>query len=236
MAIAFLSAQWRNLILITWSVPPELLRAIAPRGIEPDVRAGRAFVSFVAFDFRDTRVLSVPWPGHIRFPEANLRYYVRQGKRRGVCFVREYVPKPLIAMVARWGYNEQYATAAMDFRKGANGDGEIALDYQMKAHGASARIRVVSGAAVPPPASNSLEHFFKEHEWGYGRFHSGHTLMYRVRHPHWRVHPIKKIDWEIDFAGLYGEEWGFLEEQKPFSAIHAEGSPVTVSFPRILWQ
>src|SRR5882672_8618368 len=88
---SFLTARWTNLFLATYAVPQELLRPRLPPGLDLDLRDGQAFVSLVAFDFLDTRVLGVPWPGYRNFPELNLRFYVRHGERRGVVFVREYV-------------------------------------------------------------------------------------------------------------------------------------------------
>jgi len=58
-------------------------------------------VSLVAFDVRDTRVRGVAWPGLRDFPEVNLRFYVREGDRRGVVFIRELVPSRAVALVAR---------------------------------------------------------------------------------------------------------------------------------------
>src|SRR5687767_12444576 len=57
----FLTAQWRNLGLITFDVDPALLQSHVPPGCELDLRDGRAFVSFVMFDFLDTRVGGVRW-------------------------------------------------------------------------------------------------------------------------------------------------------------------------------
>jgi hypothetical protein len=72
-----------------------------------------AFVSMVMFDFLQTRVQGVRWPGCVNFPEINLRFYVRHAGQRGVCFVRELVPRRLIAWIARTIYNEPYQVARM---------------------------------------------------------------------------------------------------------------------------
>ena len=53
----FLTAEWRNLFLATYAVPPSLLRTHLPAGLELDTRDGNAFVSLVAFQFIHTRVL-----------------------------------------------------------------------------------------------------------------------------------------------------------------------------------
>src|SRR3954469_20731239 len=109
----FLTARWSNLCLLTYAVPPALLEPRLPPGLDLDLRDGQAFVSLVAFDFLDTRVLGVPWPGFRNFPEINLRFYARRGDERGVVFVREWVPQRLVAWLARTLYNEPYAAAAM---------------------------------------------------------------------------------------------------------------------------
>ena len=74
----FLTATWSNLILLTYDAPPELLQHRLPGELELDTRDGDAFASLVAFDFLDTRVLGVAWPGFRSFPEVNLRFYVRR--------------------------------------------------------------------------------------------------------------------------------------------------------------
>ena len=97
MSRPFLTAEWRNLFLATYSVPPCLLQPRLPAGLELDTRDDCAFVSLVAFQFVNTRVLGVPWPGYRNFPELNLRFYVRHGGDRGVIFVREIVSERLVA-------------------------------------------------------------------------------------------------------------------------------------------
>ena len=41
------------------------------------------------------------------------------------------------------------------------------------------------------PAEDSTEHFFKEHEWGFGVSKTGKLSIYKVEHPLWRVYPVK---------------------------------------------
>ena len=112
--ICFLSAQWKRLLLLTYDVNPQLLMDHLPPGLTLDTIDGRAFVSLVAFDFLDTRVVGIRWPGFINFPEINLRFYVRHPDgRRGVVFIKEYVPKRVIAWLARTLYNEPYQATTM---------------------------------------------------------------------------------------------------------------------------
>ena len=38
---AFLTAEWRNLVMLNYEVEPELLRPLVPRGTELDAWSGR---------------------------------------------------------------------------------------------------------------------------------------------------------------------------------------------------
>ncbi|HTG49386.1 MAG TPA: DUF2071 domain-containing protein, partial [Gemmatimonadales bacterium] len=77
-------------------MPDEALAPHLPPGLALDRWEGHAFVSLVAFDFLDTRVGGIPWPGFTAFPEVNLRFYVREGDRRGVVFIAELVPSRMV--------------------------------------------------------------------------------------------------------------------------------------------
>ena len=114
----FLEAKWQYLAILNYEVPRELLRPLVPAGTELDDFNGTTLASLVGFRFLDTRVLGIAVPGHRDFDEVNLRFYVRRRDdagawRRAVVFVRELVPRPAIAAVARWCYNEPYSAVPM---------------------------------------------------------------------------------------------------------------------------
>ncbi len=113
MANVFLTARWERLFLLTFAVEPAVLLPYLPQDLELDTIEGKAFLSFVAFDFLDTRLKGVPIPFHTNFPEINLRFYVRKGRKRGVAFIREFVPKFWIAQTARTIYHEPYQKISM---------------------------------------------------------------------------------------------------------------------------
>jgi uncharacterized protein len=223
----FLTARWSNLFLANYRVPGELLRPRLPPGLELDRRDGSAFVSLVAFDFLNTRVLGVPWPGYRNFPEVNLRFYVRHGDRRGVVFVRELVPPRLVAFVARTVYNEPYSALPMTSAVTETADG-ITVEHRIRDRDRTHVIRAIGGKPATRPAADSVEHFFKEHQWGFGRTRRGATLRYEVRHPAWDVFSVRDFDIDLDWASLYGPEWAVLQSARPDSTMLAVGSPVAV--------
>ena len=110
----FLTAEWRRLVMLNFTIDPAVLEPYCPRGTEIDSWQGQTYVSLVGFLFLDTKVGGIAIPFHRDFEEINLRFYVRatvDGEvRRGVVFVREVVPRPAITFVARWLYNENYVT------------------------------------------------------------------------------------------------------------------------------
>ena len=97
----FLTAQWRDVVGVTFACDEERLAPYVPAGTTVDHLDGAPRVSLVAFEFLRTRVLGVPIPGCIRFPEINLRFYVRHGGERAVVFIRELVPRRAVPELRR---------------------------------------------------------------------------------------------------------------------------------------
>lgn len=228
MAGSFLTARWRHLINITYAVDTALLQPHLPPGLELDKRNGRAFASLVAFDFLNTRLRGIPVPFHLNFPEINLRFYVRNGEERGVVFIKELVPRYCIALVANRIYNEPYEVARMRSRSKIHAQ-QLQVEHVFRYKGRRHRIAVRAKAETMLPEEDSVEHFFKEHSWGFGCTKKGNLLRYRVEHPRWAVHPLTgPAEVEVDFGQLYGKKWNFLNNATPYSSLLAEGSAVRV--------
>lgn len=235
MAGRFLSAVWRDLVMLNFEIDPTVLRPYVPRGCELDPWQGKHFVSVVGFQFLQTRVrgLAIPW--HRDFEEINLRFYVHRReaneKRRGVVFVKEVVPRWAIASVARWVYNENYVccpTAAAIVRpSSATQAGGAAYRWKSIAGWNEVAAEIRGLAEMPSP--DSEETFITEHYWGYARQRDGGTVAYEVRHPPWRVWRATAERLQIhDVAGFYGAAFAPALSQAPTSAFVAEGSEVEV--------
>jgi len=231
----FLTASWRTLVMLNWEVDPGILRPFVPRGTELDAWQGRTFVSAVGFLFLGTRVLGVPVPFHRDFEEVNLRFYVgRQGPegwRRGVCFIREVVPRRAIATLARAVYNERYVALPMRHRvdiAGSGGEAEYAWAFGGRWNSLGARF----GGEPAPLVPGSEEEFITEHYWGYTAQRDGGTVEYRVEHPSWRVWNASEAALDADVARLYGAEFSDALSAPPSSAFVADGSPIVVRRPK----
>src|SRR5437879_7834176 len=103
--------------MLNFVVDPKIVAPLVPPGTELDFENSETFLSVVGFLFLDTRLLGLPIPLHRDFEELNLRFYVRKKSadtwRRGVVFIREFVPRRAIALVARAFYSENYLALPM---------------------------------------------------------------------------------------------------------------------------
>jgi hypothetical protein len=236
----FLSAEWRDLVMLNYQIDPSLLQKYLPRGLELDTFDGRAFVSIVGFQFLRTKLfnfLSIPF--HRNFEEVNLRFYVRrregQESRRGVVFIRELVPRAAIAGVARLMYGEKYASCPMRHRI-VRSAANISVNYEWQFERRTFRLNAEASGAAAEPSAGSLENFITEHYWGYSARINSTSLEYRVTHERWKVWTASRFHFEGDADILYGPEFGEVLRRPADSACIAEGSPVIVHMGRALPQ
>jgi len=228
----FLTAEWRRLIMAQYEVAPEVLAPYLPGGLELDLYQGRCYVSLVAFLFDKVRVKGFAIPGHKSFEEINLRFYVRRREddgsvKRGVVFIREFVPRRAIAWVAKRFYEEPYLAVPSSHKFGAKKDLVFAR-YAWKMGG---KVHSLTAAGYVPAqeiAAGSEEEFITEHYWGYTKRSDGGTAAYQVEHPRWQTYRLQSYQVDVDFERLYGREFAFLNDMRESSALLAEGSGVTV--------
>jgi len=230
----FLTAAWRNLVMLNYEIDPEILRPLVPKGVRLDPWREKHFVSVVGFQFLDARVLGIPIPFHRNFEEVNLRFYVgrhvEDGWRRGVVFVKEVVPRRAIAVMARQLYNENYVACAMTSAvqlPAANGlEGSVTYRWEQQGrwHAVHARFH-----GEPRPISpDSEEEFITEHYYGYVSQRDGSTVEYKVEHPRWRVWKASEATLDCAVASFYGEQYQQALSGPCTSAFVAEGSEVVV--------
>ncbi len=229
----FLTARWESLLLLNYECPEALLRPLVPSGTELDLWDGRALISLVGFLFADTRVLGLAVPFHRTFEEVNLRFYVRRpgpdGEvRRGVVFIRELVPRRLVAAVARAVYNEPYLAVRMrrEVRLSAERGGTVAYAWHHRGRRFELSARARGPAADSAPGSEA--EFITEHYWGYSRQRGGGTVEYRVEHPRWKVWTAEEASFQGPAEQIYGPAFGEALASEPGSAFVADGSAVEV--------
>jgi uncharacterized protein YqjF (DUF2071 family) len=233
----FLTAEWRKLIMANYIVDPSVLQTYLPAKTELDYFNANCYISLVGFMFEEVRVKGIKVPGHINFPEVNLRFYVRYFEnnewKRGVIFISEIVPKPAITFIANVLYKENYSTLPMKHRWEEVND-EMIVSYHWKKRNKWNKLEVISHISSEPLIKNSEEEFITEHFWGYSAIAADKTAEYHVTHPRWEIYKVKDYTIDCDFGDLYGNNFSFLRKEKPCSVILAEGSPITVFSRKVL--
>ena len=63
----FLTGEWRNLVMMNFVVPEQVLKTYLPNGVELDAFDGKCYISFVAFHFLDTKIKGIGIPFHKDF-------------------------------------------------------------------------------------------------------------------------------------------------------------------------
>ena len=230
----FLSAEWRNIVMLNYAVKPDLLAPRVPPGTELDFFDGKTFVSLVGFQFLHTKLFDVLLlPFHSNFEEVNLRFYVRRVRgsggedRRGVVFIREVVPRRAVAQIARYIYGENYCRRRMRHRVSASSAG-VSAEYEWRLGGKWCRMHAHASGEAALPNAGSLEQFIAEHYWGYVTRRGSRCGEYHVSHEPWRVWNRCDAGFEGDADTLYGGEFASILRRRQDSALIAEGSRVLV--------
>jgi uncharacterized protein YqjF (DUF2071 family) len=237
----FLTANWRFLVMLNYLADSDTvsaLKKLTPPGTELDSWNGKTLVSMVGFLFLDIRLLKIPVPFHRNFEEVNLRFYVRRKCgtewRRGVVFVREIVPLPAVAAIARLCYGEKYVATRMRHQIVSPSSGDSATlhlgraEYHWFHQGRFCSLSAQFSGTPTFPEPGSEEEFITEHYWGYSARPNGPCTEYEVEHPRWRVWSALDPQLECDPKTLYGPSFHHTLSAPPSSAFVAEGSPVAV--------
>lgn len=235
--MSFLKAEWRKLAIANYIIEKDLLVKYLPAGTQIDLWKGNCFVSLVGFKFVNTKLLGIKIPFHTDFEEVNLRFYVKRfdnGEwKRGVVFIKEIVPKHALTLVANTVYNENYETLAMEHTWSENSTKRI-VQYKWKKKGKWNSFKIEASIEKFKIEPKSEIEFITEHYWGYAKVNQNKTNEYEVTHPKWETYEVKDYNIDVDFAEVYGQEFGFLSSIPPTSVMLAEGSEITVESKRTI--
>jgi hypothetical protein len=164
-------------------------------------------------------------------------------------FIKEIVPKSIIAWIANTLYKEHYIACKMnhkwEFREKEKGEREkddtLNVSYSWEnphvRHCGAPRSNLFqysNGISVEVEnkkleiAVGSGEEFITEHYYGYSKFDEKITGEYKVEHPRWMVYPVMDYTIKCDFGKNYGSDFKSLTGMKPNSVYLAEGSEIKV--------
>jgi uncharacterized protein YqjF (DUF2071 family) len=228
----FLSAEWRDLVMLNYEVEASLLTPFVPPGTAVDSFEGRTYISLVGFRFCHTKLFGrFQVPFHVDFDEVNLRFCVcrKEGSddRRGVVFIAEVVPRRAIATIARLIYGENYTYLPMNHSIKTEQLSKT-VEYQWRVRNQWCHLSAETVGVPTYPQEESLEQFITEHYWGYSTHRTGGSLEYHVSHVPWKVWATTNAQFYGEASGLYGREFSVILQRSPDCAFVAEGSPVIV--------
>jgi uncharacterized protein len=226
----FLTAEWRKLAMVNYSVDKAILEGYVPKGTELDLWEDTCYVSLVGFMFLNTRLKGMAVPCHGNFEEVNLRFYVRYKEheiwKRGVVFIKEIVPRPALTLVANRIYKENYQTMPMK-HEWLITDNSLRVEYSWRKKQWN-KLGVVVETHALEIGEGSEEEFITEHYWGYTKINDKTTSQYEVQHPRWSAYPVRSYEVDVNFSDVYGRQFSFLKDLAPKSVMLAEGSTIAL--------
>ena len=232
----FLKANWENIIMANYVIDPIVLIPFLPKGVELDLFNGKCYISLVGFMFKNTKLFNIPIPFFGNFEEINLRFYVKRTEenrvtKRGVVFINETIPYPIVAWVANKLYNEHYTVVPTKHEIiPEKSSRRIKFEWLLNNKWNSIAVTSSSNSEMMKP--NSLESFIYEHYYGYTKTAENETEEYKLQHPGWKV--SEAIDYAIncDFETMYGKSFAVLNQTKPDAVFIADGSAVGIEWKR----
>jgi uncharacterized protein len=230
MPFNLISGEWRKLVMINYEVDPDVLMPLIPNKTTLNFYKGKCFVTLAGFMFNNIKITGIALPFHQQVDEINLRFYVipegAEQTERGVVFIKELIPKKLIASSANFLYQEHYEVTPVKHIYDADTNCQE-IQYAWKADQQNS-IHVTAGKKAYEINNDTEEEFITLQLRGYTKVNEQKTFRYVVQHPLWHLYAIEKFNMTVDFKNSFGIAFEFLQEQKPSSIYLAEGSPITI--------
>jgi uncharacterized protein YqjF (DUF2071 family) len=200
-----LRQSWHDVLFAHWPVDPRMLRARVPAELQLDLTDHTAWIGVVAFEVTDARIRAVPpLPGLSRFPEVNVRTYVRAGNRPGVYFFSLDAGSLTAVRAARWGLRLPYHLASMNVTRES---GRICFAARRDRHHVRARLDVEYSPKGPAfhASKGTLEAFLFERYCLFACDHRRRVYQLEIHHPPWSLQPARaevQVNTLVDATGI----------------------------------
>jgi len=102
--LPILRQQWRTVAFLHWPIESRLIQRLLPPGLVVDTYDDSAWVTLTPFSTTSRIGGVLPMPGEVRFPEMNVRTYVRgPDGRDGLWFFSLAATNRSNVLLGRWG-------------------------------------------------------------------------------------------------------------------------------------
>ena len=185
-----LRMRWVDLLFAHWPLDPGQLGGLLPAGLEPELHDGRAWLGIVPFTMADVAPRGVPAiPRLSRFPELNVRTYVRHRGVPGVWFLSlDAASRPTVEG-ARRAFHLPYFRAEMTAVREA--DVVTYASIRADGRGSPAAFAARYGPTGPPALATpgSLEAFLTDRPRLFAVDGRGRISQTSVEHAPWPLRP-----------------------------------------------
>ena len=218
----FMTGNWEDLIISTFEVESEILQKYLPNGTELDLYQGKSLISMVAFTFSKVKFFGVKVPFHQQFGEIDYRFYVKSivDGTKGVVFIKEYAPKPLIATIANGVYNEPFFYKNIKREKKIIGE-ELSMEYCFP----NGKVKAIAQKETRELGKNTLEHFIVDRYIAFVKSRNTKTYQYQINHKPWRIHKSSTIEIDKNSLTLLPSEF---KNGKLIASYFVDGSKISV--------
>ena len=197
--------EWNWISFLHWRYPPAAVTPLLPPGLELETLDGSAWIGLTPFRMERLRLPglpAVPWVS--RFPEINVRTYVRDGRgRSGIWFLSLDAARLPAVIVARAGYGLPYYWSDMAVRRNGPRIGYRCRRLAPRS-GARCAVDVLFGAPLSESERDERAHFLTARFRLFTRI-AGRLVAAEAEHRDWPLHhaEVHRVDQNLlQAAGL----------------------------------
>lgn len=187
-----MSMRWESLLFAHWPVAEDQIRPHIPSNLEIDTFNGESWIGVVPFLMNAVHPRWIPsLPCVSRFPELNVRTYVKAEGKPGVWFFSLEAANPLAVWMARWKYYLPYFHAQMNIHK----QNETFIYDSQRTHRGAPEAQF-SGEYGPCgevylASKGNLDHWLTERYCLYSANRHGTVYRGEIHHDPWPLQPAK---------------------------------------------
>ena len=195
-----MTQRWNDLLFAHWPVPAAEISPLIPRDLCVDTFDGSAWIGVVPFWMDQIRILGLPTiPGANRFPELNLRTYVREphSNLSGVYFFSLDAGNPLAVAFARTVYKLPYYWSKMRIEN--TGEREFLYTSERRFAKSTAQFRARYRSLGQAADKQGIEQFLTERYALYTSDAGGAISKGQIHHLPW---PLERAEAEFEVNEL----------------------------------
>jgi uncharacterized protein YqjF (DUF2071 family) len=208
-----MTQRWNDLLFAHWPVPANEIAHLVPSGLSVDTFDGSAWVGITPFWMDRVRLRGMPLiPGASRFPELNLRTYVRERHSNfpGVFFFSLDAANPAAVVAARTIFKLPYYWAHMSIE--TKDEREFHYQSTRLLTLQNVRFRATYRSLCQPSTKGGLETFLTERYCLYTTDKQGTIYRGNIHHLPW---PLEMAEAEIEINELPQAHGIHLPDTKP---------------------